>query len=99
LPSSVFIISIQAFWLVAFAVADRIAISPPPGRRPAGQVHLPPVQQQRPRVGPVGTGQDLHQGRLARTVLAHQAVGLAGAQLQAHVPQCAHGTEGLADVS
>ena len=29
LASSVFIISIQAFWLVAFAVADRIAISPP----------------------------------------------------------------------
>ena len=42
-------------------------------------------------------GEDLHQRRLARAVLAEQAVDLARRELEAHAVQHAHGAEVLAD--
>ena len=52
---------------------------------------------QLPGVGGIGTHDDLDQGALAGTVLADQAVDLAGQHRQVHVMECHDAGELLAD--
>ena len=56
------------------------------------------VEEHLTGVRSVHPGEGLDEGRLARAVLAGEGVHLAGEQLQGHVPQGAHGAEGLRDV-
>ena len=50
-----------------------------------GDLHRPALVEERPGVGPIGPAQHLHEGRLARAVLAEQHVDLAGAYVERHV--------------
>ncbi len=50
-------------------------------------------------IGLIGTGQDLHQGRLAGPVLAHQRMDLPGIDREGDVRQSPHAREGFRDVA
>ena len=77
-------------------VDHRDAGRPRGGR--AVQRDLLAVDRQRPAVRLVHPGEDLHQGGLARAVLAEQRVHLAAAQLHRPVDQRAHRAERLRGV-
>ena len=66
-----------------------------PRGRGAAERDLLTVDEQSTGVGAVNAGQDLHERRLAGTVLAHQPVDLAGKQVNRHVDQCAHRSKSL----
>jgi hypothetical protein len=66
--------------------------------RRAFDLHRLAVQQHLAAVLAVDTGQDLHQRGLARAVLAHQGMDLAGAQVELHPVQRLDAGEGLAEV-
>ena len=69
-----------------------------PAARAAGgavQRHLAPVHEHLAAVGLMDPGQDLHQRRLARAVLAEQRVHLAAAQRHRPVDQGLDRAEGL----
>ena len=54
-----------------------------------------PVPDDLAGIGAVDAGEDLHQGRLPRAVLAEEADDLAGPDREAHVVEGAHAREGL----
>ena len=63
-----------------------------------GDLHLAALDPDRAGVPLVDPGEDLHQRGLARAVLAHQRVDLAGAQLEARVLERLDAREALGDV-
>src|SRR4029450_6384201 len=70
--------------------------------RPRARARSAPRQRlsrdlDRPRVPPVGAGDDADERALARAVLAHEGVDLARPELERDVPQRAHAREGLGD--
>jgi hypothetical protein len=56
------------------------------------------VEHEPPGVGTMNTGEDLHERRLARTVLADEAVDLAAEQLDVAVLESVHSAEALLGV-
>ena len=69
-----------------------------PSVRDGLQLHLVAVDEDLPRVRLVESGQDLHQGRLPRTVVADQSEHLARADVERDVLERSHDAEALADV-
>ena len=63
------------------------------------EMHRPAVDRHAAVVLAVQAGDDLHQGRLAGAVLAHQAVDLAGAQHEVDVAQGRDAAERLGDAA
>jgi hypothetical protein len=58
----------------------------------------PALPEYLPAVGVIRTGDDLHQGGLARTIFAYQRVNLAGTNLEAHVIKHRDAAERLGDM-
>ena len=70
----------------------------PGGQRGGGAVGLP-VEDHFPGVGGIRPGEDAHQGRLARAVLADERVDAAGMDREIHTAQGRRGAKGLLDAS
>ena len=61
-------------------------------------MHLLVVDENAARVGLVLTAENLEQGRFTCAVLAHQAVNLAGVDVERHAVERAHAWKHLADI-
>ena len=64
-----------------------------------GEADRAAIEQELARIGLVDAGQDLDQGRLARTILAQERMDRAGAQFQGDIGQGHHTRERLADAA
>jgi len=69
-----------------------------PGVAGTGRGVGPAVHQHRSAIGPHGSGEDVHQGALARAVLSDQRVHLARLQREIHAVQRRGGPESFGDV-
>lgn len=65
----------------------------------AVELALPAVEDNSTRICCHLTGKNTHEGRLARAVLPHQCVDLAGSQFEVHIPQGNDSTKRFLDPS